>query len=85
LEEPHDYEELEAHGEEAEDTAFGADSAAGEPFGAVENGIGEVAFHEGCRCGDGEEIGFAQSKLAWRPTRTRDCRFAKGKGKENTD
>jgi hypothetical protein len=28
-EEPHDYEELEAHGEEAEDAAFGADSTAG--------------------------------------------------------
>jgi len=58
-EEPHDDEELEAHGQEAEDAAFGADGATGQPLGAVENGIGEMAFHEGAAVGDGEEIGFA--------------------------
>ncbi len=58
-EEPHYDQELEAHGQEAEDAAFGADGAAGEPLGAVENGIGEMAFHEGAAVGDGEEIGFA--------------------------
>ena len=58
-EEPDDDQELEAHGEEAEDAAFGADSAAGQPLRSVKNGIGEVAFHKGAAVGDGEEIGFA--------------------------
>ena len=58
-EEPHDDEELKAHGEEAEHAAFGAYGAAGEPFGAVENGIGEMANHDGAAVRNGEKIGFA--------------------------
>jgi len=58
-EEPHYDEELKAHGKEAKDAAFRADSAASEPLGPVKNGIGEMAFHESATVRDGEEIGFA--------------------------
>lgn len=58
-EEPHHYKELKTHGEEAEYAAFGADGAAGEPFRAVENGVGEMALHEGAAVRNREEVTFS--------------------------
>src|SRR5258708_39380637 len=85
-EEPHYDQELEAHGQEAEDAAFGADGAAGEPLGAVENGIGEMAFHESAAVGDGEEIGFAPVEAGVEAYGIPEIAGAlKSEGKENAD
>lgn len=85
-EEPHDDEELEAHGEKAEDAAFGADGAAGKPLGAVKYGVGEVTFHEGAAVGNGEEIGFAPIKAGVEADGIPEIAGAlQGEGKKDAD
>ena len=52
----------------------------------MENGIGEMAFHEGAAVGDGEEIGFAPIEAGMEADGVPEIAGAiKSEGKEETD